>query len=123
VIVLELFNTLSISILNCALAIEKNSIKNKDIYKFLTFFYNNENIKNKKCIDRIGYSHTFRKMHSYHKNIKYIHPPVSKEIISSYKFEDYINIFNSCEYFISYDPLTYLQIISVLYCSGTYIKL
>ena len=93
---------------------ENDTIKKNDIYKFLTFFYNNENIKNNRYSERNGYCHTFRKMDCYHKNTKYIHSTNSREITRFHKFEDYIDIFNSCEYFVSYDPLTYLQIISIL---------
>jgi hypothetical protein len=53
-------------------------------------------------------------MKCHHTNIHYIHPDDSLEIKDSNSFNDYIDIFNDCEYFISYDPLSYLQIISVL---------
>ena len=66
-------------------------------------------------LDRRGYCFTIRKMTHIHKNINiYQHPYNSFEITRSHSQEDCINFFNKYEYFISYDPLTFLVIIAAL---------
>jgi glycogen synthase len=49
-----------------------------------------------------------------HKNITLIHPAESVEIMNEHSQEDYVNIFNEKEIFISYDPLTFLNIIAAM---------
>jgi len=84
------------------------------IYKTLTSIYINPLIKNHKNPSRKGYCHTFRKSY-YHKNIRYAHPPnASLEITRDHKQLDYINIFNKKEFFICYDPLTFLSTIAAM---------
>jgi hypothetical protein len=84
------------------------------IYKTLTSVYINPIINNYNDPNRKGYCHTFRKSH-YHKILKYAHPPKhSQEITRSHKFIDCINIFNKRDIFISYDPLTFLNIMAAM---------
>jgi hypothetical protein len=101
---------------NKELIINKNDIElinyNKNIYKTLSLLYIYPNIKNYNQ-DRSGYCYTLRKSH-IHVNINYIHPNNSIEIKRDNTQDDYIKIFNKCKYFISYDPLTFLNIISCL---------
>jgi hypothetical protein len=85
-----------------------------NIYKTLTYMYINPLIKNYKNPSRTGYCHTLRKI-NMHKNIQYIYlPQGSFEITYKHTQEDYINIFNKKEIFISYDPLTFLSIIAAM---------
>jgi hypothetical protein len=84
------------------------------IYKTLTSMYINPLIKNYKNPSRNGYCHTFRKI-NMHKNLQYIYlQPDSFEITRDHTQEDYVNIFNKKEIFVSYDPLTFLSIIAAL---------
>ena len=83
------------------------------MYKTLTCIYINPLIKNYNDPIRKGYCHTFRKSH-YHKTLRYAHPPKSFEIANGCKVVDCINIFNKREIFISYDPLTFLNIIAAM---------
>ena len=87
---------------------------NNDIVynKNLSLLYINEKIKNYHY-KRKGTCYTLRKSY-YHNKINYIHPENSYEITWYDTQDDYINIFNKYEFFISYDPLTFLQIISIL---------
>jgi hypothetical protein len=91
----------------------------RNIYKFLASIYIHPEIKNRRFNSRSGYCHTIRKI-NYHfsKNetpiIYYMHPHESIEIDRSHNQDDYINIFNKCEYFVSYDPLTFLSIMASL---------
>ena len=82
-------------------------------YKLLTSIYINPLIKNYNDPIRKGYCHTFRKSF-YHKTLRYAHPPNSLEIKREHKLIDCINIFNKREIFISYDPLTFLNVIAAL---------
>jgi len=84
------------------------------IYKTLTPIYICRIIDNYNDPNRIGYCHTFRKSH-YHKTIKYAHPPnQSMEITYQHKMIECVNIFNKKYIFISYDPLTFLNIMAAL---------
>ena len=82
-------------------------------YKLLTSIYINPLIKNYNDPIRKGYCHTFRKS-SYHKTLRYAHPPNSLEIKREHKLIDCINIFNKREIFICYDPLTFLNIMAAM---------
>ena len=84
----------------------------KDIYKVLSLIYIDPLIKNNHG-DRSGYCFTMRKM-NYHNKINYIHPVDSFEITRRHTQNDYVNFFNKYEYFISYDPLTFLNVIACL---------
>ena len=50
----------------------------------------------------------------YNSHITYIHPNGSFEITEEHSQDDYIHFFNQYEYFIAYDPLTFLSIIAAL---------
>ena len=67
----------------------------------------NDDINNK----RNGFCYTMRKSR-YHKNITKIHPNGSFEITKTHN--DYVKIFNTFQYFISYDPLTFLTTMASL---------
>ena len=69
-------------------------------------------IYNKKC--RKGICYTIRKGLEYHKNLKIVHPQNSFEIKKQTSQMDCIKIFNKYKYFVSYDPCTFLQVISSL---------
>jgi hypothetical protein len=92
--------------------INNKKLENDSIFKFLTLFYIHPDIKNNK-LSRNGYCHSFRKSY-YHENITNIHPDDSFEIKRNHTQINYIEYFNKYKYFISYDPLTFLSIISIL---------
>jgi hypothetical protein len=92
--------------------IKNEKLDNNSIFKFLTLFYIHPDIKNNN-LDKNGYCHSFRKS-DYHNNISYIHPNDSFEIKRNHTQINYIEYFNKYKYFISYDPLTFLSIISIL---------
>jgi hypothetical protein len=94
------------------LNVNNNNLENDSIFKFLTLFYIHPNIQNKN-LSRNGYCHSFRKSY-YHENITNIHPDDSFEIKRNHTQINYIEYFNKYKYFISYDPLTFLSIISIL---------
>ena len=97
---------------NSELKFNNDSTKIGNYYKNLSLLYIYENIKNNNKT-RYGYCHTFRKS-IYHINVKYIHPEDSFEINRNHSQDDYIIFFNRHEYFISYDPLTFLNVIASL---------
>ena len=84
-----------------------------DFFKFLTVTYINPSIKNNNLNKRSNYCYTYRKSF-YHNKLNIIHPTDSFEITRSHSQEDYIKIFNTYKYFVSYDPLTFLSIIAPL---------
>jgi hypothetical protein len=92
--------------------VKNQKLENDSIFKFLTLFYIHPDIKNNN-LNRIGYCHSFRKSY-YHKNIINIHPKDSFEIKRNHTQINYIEYFNKYKYFISYDPLSFLTIISIL---------
>lgn len=92
--------------------IKNEKLDSNSIFKFLTLFYIHPDIKNNN-LTRNGYCHSFRKSY-YHKNIANIHPNNSFEIKRNHTQINYIEYFNKYKYFISYDPLTFLSIISIL---------
>ena len=98
---------------NYEMELYNNFINNKDIYKTLSILYLNPNIQNFNIDNRNGYCHTLRK-NNIHKYINYIHPENSYEITRQNTQNEYTDIFNNYEYFISYDPLTFLSIIAAL---------
>jgi hypothetical protein len=85
---------------------------NTKIYKMLPILYLNSNFKNNRN-NRSGYCHTFRKAGIFHSNIKIIHPEDSFEI-QNLNHNELIEIFNKYEYFVSYDPCTFLSEIAAL---------
>ena len=84
------------------------------IYKLLSTIYLNPCIKQTNFNKREGFCHTIRKAHMHEKKLSIIHPINSFEIKREHRQDDYINFFNQYEYFICYDPLTFLIIISAL---------
>jgi hypothetical protein len=82
-------------------------------YKVLTSLHINPLIQNYNDPLRKGYCHTLRKSH-YHKTLRYAHHPYSLEIKRDDEFIDCITIFNKCKIFISYDPLTFLNIMAAM---------
>ena len=93
------------------------------VYKTLTIMYINPLINNYNNPSRKGYCHTFRKK-QFHKILKCGHPPNSLEINPEHKVTQCINIFNKREIFISYDPLTFLNIIAAMCgCISVVIKI
>jgi hypothetical protein len=93
------------------------------VYKTLTTIYINPLINNYNDPSRKGYCHTFRKT-QFHKKLKYAHTPNSQEIKREYKVIQCISIFNKREIFISYDPLTFLNIIAAMCgCISVVIKI
>ena len=92
-------------------------------YKTLTTIYINPLINNYNDPSRKGYCHTFRKT-QFHKKLKYAHTPNSQEIKREHKVIQCISIFNKREIFISYDPLTFLNIIAAMCgCISVVIKI
>ena len=88
---------------------------NKDNkFKLLTTFYLNDRIKKYNFENRDGACYTIRKSTCYRSNFNNMHPENSKEISFNTSFEEYIDIFNRYEIFYCYDPLSFLQIISIL---------
>jgi hypothetical protein len=88
--------------------------KKGNIYKMLTAIYLNPNIKNNNLNIRQRHCHTFRKTHTHKSDIFLIHANESFEITRDHTQEDYIQIFNNNELFISYDACTFLTIIAAL---------
>ncbi len=85
-----------------------------NIYKQLTCLYVNPKIKQTNYGHRSGTCITFRKKKMYNSHITYIHPNGSFEITEEHSQDDYIHFFNQYEYFISYDPLTFISIIATI---------
>jgi hypothetical protein len=56
---------------------------------------------------RNGSCFTVRKAYKFHKNLVFIHPPDSKQIIDI-PHKELVTIFNTYQYFYCYDPYTYL---------------
>ena len=106
---------------------DNNFLNNKTligtVYKTLTSIYINPLIKNYNDPSRKGYCHTFRKK-QFHKNLKYAHHPTSQEIKGVRTVIECINIFNKRKIFISYDPLTFLNVIAAMCgCISVVIKI
>jgi ferritin-like protein len=83
-----------------------------NIYKFLSSIYINPNIENYNSHKR-GTCFTIRKS-GMHKDIKGIHFHDSFEITRHHSQSQCIEFFNQYEYFISYDPLTFLSIMAAM---------
>jgi len=80
------------------------------IYKLLYTLYINPLFKNLELTNRSGYCYTIRKNHAK----KYIHPNDAFEITREHTQDDYQIIFNNYKFFISYDQISFLTIISTL---------
>ena len=84
------------------------------IFKMLTLPYTNPYIKQRNFGKRFGICYTIRKAYAVHKKINFVHPKRSFEIKREHSQVDYIKFFNNFEYFLSYDPLTFLSHIAAL---------
>jgi hypothetical protein len=85
-----------------------------NIYKLLNSIYINPYAKNMNPKPRIGFCHTFRKSAYMHGKIKYIHPRDSFEITKEHTQMQCIAFFNKFKAFVSYDSMTFLNIIAAL---------
>jgi len=98
--------------------IKNNPDKIGNIYKMMNLLYVSPYIRNNNKDKRSGSCYTIRKGHSIHKNpiIQLIRPPPpnSVELDKLAYMLDYVNIFNTFEYFYSYDPCTFYSIIAAI---------
>jgi hypothetical protein len=95
--------------------IAKNPEKIGNIYKFLNILFVNPLAVNHHLPTRKGTCFTIRKEINTHGRKKpVVHPPNSFEIKHRHKQSDYVKIFNAHKYFISYDSITFLSVISAL---------
>lgn len=94
--------------------INDNPEKIGNIYKFLTTLYLNPNIKMfNPQLPRYNCCHTFRKARQIYKNdVNIIHPQDSHEFNHFKTHEEYVYVFNQFNFFISYDPLTFLTMMA-----------
>jgi hypothetical protein len=100
---------------------EQEKLKVGIIYKELSLLYidpkllyDNTEFEIFNTNSRTDYCYTLRKCYAFNKNINFIHPDKSFEIIREHSQSDCIEIFKKHKYFISYDPLTFYQIIAIL---------
>lgn len=101
---------------------EKEMVNKNIQFKLLSLFYLNPEIKNNN-LQRKGLCYTIRKKTQFSNTIdintennkinSLLNLPIF-EITRHHNQNDYIEIFNTHEYFISYDPLTFLNIIAIL---------
>jgi hypothetical protein len=84
------------------------------IYKLLNVIYINPYAKNINSNPRRGVCHTFRKSAEIHGKVKYIHPIDSFEITREHTQMQCIALFNKFKTFVSYDSLTFLNVIAAL---------
>ncbi len=63
---------------------------------------------------RSGYCHVIRKAHKFHRNLEYIHPSNSLLLDDNLTRDQLIEILNTKEYVISYDPYCYIACMAVL---------
>ena len=100
---------------------EEKIVNNPDkvgsIFKMMNLVYVSPHIKNNNKEQRFGTCYTIRKAHQIHKyHIQLVHPPPPNSV-ELYKLGDmleYVNIFNTFEYFYSYDPSTFYTIIAAM---------
>jgi hypothetical protein len=88
--------------------------ENCPIFKTLHLPYINTHIKQSNFGKRFGICYTVRKAYNTHKKIRFVHPKGSFEITRYHNQADYIKFFNNFEFFLSYDPLTFLSHIAAL---------
>jgi len=100
---------------------EQEKLKVGTIYKELSLLYidpkllyDNIEFDIFDTFNRTDYCYTLRKCYAFNKNINFIHPDKSFEITRDHSQSDCIEIFKKYKYFISYDPLTFYQIIAIL---------
>jgi hypothetical protein len=85
------------------------------IYKQLSLIYLNPliyNNNNNNNVRKYKYCHTYRKSNS-HTDLNIIHPYDSFEIKRELSFQDTLDIFKEHEYFVCYDPFSFLAIIAI----------
>ena len=86
---------------------------NDNIYKLLSYMHINPRL-NDFNLYRNGTCFAIRKASIFYAHINVIHPDDSLSIPNNSTQNDLINIFNSKYMFISYDPLTFLNIMAAL---------
>jgi hypothetical protein len=93
---------------------QRNFSENKNhIFKLLTTLYINP-IYRDLGIERNGVCYTTRKK-TYFTPSKSLTIDIKKNWFEiDRNFNDYLNIFNKCQYFVSYDPLTFMTFIAAL---------
>lgn len=98
--------------------IKNNQDKLGNVFKLLPYMYISPYIKNNNNEKRSGSCYTIRKGHSIHKNVNIQNikpvPRGSFEISASEQLLECVNIFNTYEYFYSYDSITFLSIIAAM---------
>ena len=95
--------------------IANNQDKLGNLYKMLNLIYINPAADNYNLRPRKGTCFTIRKaVQTHDKKVRLIHPPNSFEIDRRHTQLECIKIFNNHKYFISYDSLTFLSVISAL---------
>jgi len=100
---------------NSELKFNKNPEKIGVIYKLLTCIYINPYIVKYNFQERNGICYTIRKSYNIHKKkCIMVHPKDAFEIKAQHTQLQYIEIFNKYEWFLSYDSITFLIIISAL---------
>jgi hypothetical protein len=98
---------------NPELKFQENKELIGSVYKIFSIFILHDEIKNYNIQRKYERCVTLRKSYM-HKKINYIHSGFALEILRSHSLQECINIFNLCKYFISYDPLTFLNIIAAM---------
>ena len=101
---------------------EIDMINKKIDFKQLSLFYVHSEIENKNNIERKGLCYTIRKNHILKKQVDInnennkINASINLPIfeIQGHTQPECVDIFNKHTYFISYDPLTFLNIIAIL---------
>jgi hypothetical protein len=84
------------------------------IYKLLTTVYLKPNTFINYNQPRRGWCHIFKKSR-YHKNgIQILHPPDSVELGHFSSYEELVSFFNRFEYFVCYDPCSFLVHLAAL---------
>jgi hypothetical protein len=100
---------------NRELKFKNNPDKVDNVFKTLSILYLSPEIKQYNLGNRNGCCYTIRKAAEIHKNqIHRIHPDNSYEITRDVSNDKIIQIFNNYEYFVSYDPITFLSIMAPL---------
>jgi hypothetical protein len=99
---------------NRELKFKKYPDKVDNIFKTLSIIYLNPDVKNNFQPNRAGWCYTIRKANHMYKNIQFIHPNDSYEIARHASNDIIINLFNKYQYFVSYDPITFLSVMAAL---------
>lgn len=95
--------------------IKESPNKYNSIYKFLTIIYLKPNTFINYNKHRSGYCHIYKKANMFHINgIQTLHPPDSVELSHFNKYEELVEFFNRFEYFICYDPCSFLVFLAGL---------